>query len=286
MVEKISSFKLTGILISAGIILFIIAGIFITQSHISNEHDTSAIYFLPTQGLIHATSSEEILIQLFCYGDKDNPLLAEGLKTTPIQTDNENLVITESSIEPGITTKGVTLFTVFLTAEAGPKGHQTFSKIFLMDESGDTKAFNIGEIEIEIQEPIEGNAIDVREHLGVADLDASYWFTIKNGSAKPCIISDIDFGSLTPFINERIVTVNEMVVDATHVITMQPGDQLSISAAFTTNVGKDIYLISPKILYHLQDEQTQHTYPLPYGLLGLPVSGDKAQAIYEKYFQI
>jgi hypothetical protein len=315
MVEKIISFELTGILISAGImlvtgavivllywrvlkskkariissialILVLVAGIFITQSPIPKENDTSAIYFLPTQGLIHATPDEEISIQLFCYGDKENPLLAEGVKTTPIQTDNDNLVITESTIEPGITTKGMTIFTILLTAEVGSPGMQTFTKIFLMDESGKTKAFDIGEIEIETQEPNEGNAIEIRRHLGSAGLDGAYSFTINNGSNKPCIISDIDFGSLRPFIKEKIVAVNEMVVDATTVITLQPGDQLSISAKFNTDAGKDIYLISPKIRYHLQDEKTQYSYPLPYGLLGLPVSDDKTQEIYEKYFQI
>lgn len=278
--------KKARIISSIALILVLVVGVFITQSHIPNENDTSAIYFLPTQGLIHATPDEEISIQLFCYGDKANPLLTGGMNTSLIQTDNENLVITESTIEPGITNKGVTIFTIFLTAEAGPPGNQTFTKISLMDESGDTKTFDIGEIEIETQDSNEGSAIDIRSHLGSAGLDALYAFSIRNGSTKPCIISDIDFGSLSPFINEKIVTVNEMVVDATTVITLQPGEQLSIGAKFNTDAGKDIYLISPKIRYQLQDEQMQYTYPLPYGLLGLPVSDDKTQEIYDKYFQI
>lgn len=66
--EPIISYEPIGILISAGIMLVtgavLVVGVFITQSHIPNENDTSAIYFLPNQGLIHTTPGEEISIQI------------------------------------------------------------------------------------------------------------------------------------------------------------------------------------------------------------------------------
>jgi hypothetical protein len=266
-----------------GVLAIILVVGFIFQNFVLDGQHTSDIYFLPTQGQIFAIQGEEASIQLICFGDKENPFLAEGTNITPLQTDNKNINIVESTIEAGNTYKGLTVFTIFLDAEAVQPGNQSFSRIILKDLNGNEKTFEIGKINIDGQEPKEGSAIDIREHLGVASRGAQYSFSFKNGASKPCTITGIDFGGLTPYVQSVKVTVNDKQIDIQKDMTIQPGDVAYVEAKLKKTSEVDIYLISANLLYQIQGDSKEYCYTLPYGTIGLPDSEESFQTLAEKY---
>lgn len=255
---------------------------FWNHSYQPQKH-SSAIYFVETRGQIYVNQGEEMTVQLFCYGDKENPFLQEGLTMVPIQTDNENINIVESNIDTGSTYKGVTIFSIFFTVESGQPGSQEFTQVILTDGNGNEKTFEIGKVNIETVDPNPSNAIDIVNHLGGADYGAPYSFSFKNGASKPCTITGIDFGSLTSSVDKTEVTVNGNAVDTRNNIVIQPGDQVLVESTLNGIAKADIFLIAAKIRYRMLGDSTEYSYYLPYGTIGLPVSEESFQELSEKY---
>ena len=271
-----------------GLVLLIFGisfGVFLSQNLKPNPIDTSAIHFLPTQSQIYSSLGEEETIQLFCFGYKQNPLLKEGINVIPVQTDNENINVVESTIDAGSTYRGLTVFSIFLDIDTGQPGNQSFSQIILTDGNGNTKTFDIGDIAIAVQEPNNGKAIDIRSHLGSANRGAQYSFSFKNGASKPCTITGIDFGSLTPFVQSVKVTVNDKEIETKNPMVAQPGDLVDLEAKLKNSTQVDIYLVSAKLRYRIQGDPEEYSYFVPYGTIGLPDSDESFQELAERYLQ-
>jgi len=270
-----------------GLILLIFCityGIFLSQNLRPNPIDTSAIHFLPTQSQIYSALGEEETIQLFCFGYKQNPLLKEGINIIPVQTDNENINVVGSTIDAGSTYRDLTVFSIFLDIDTGQAGDQSFSQIILTDGNGNIKTFDIGNIAIEVQEPNNGKAIDIiRTHLGSANRGAPYSFSFRNGASKPCTITGIDFGSLTPYIQSIKVTVNDKEIDNQEIMVIQPGELVSVEANLKSTPEVDIYLASAKIRYRIQGDPEEYSYFVPYGTIGLPDTKESFQELAERY---
>lgn len=242
------------------------------------------IYFLPSQGLIHTVPGEEVPVMLFGATYQGGPIFGDQNQMTIARIDNSNLIVEESSIEPGIVHKNMTPFSICLEVVADEPGVQIITQVILLDENGKELYFDIGQIVIDTSDPNEGDAINVRNHAGGSDLFSPYSFTIINQSPKECVITAIDFASLSPFLNGVELLVDGEEVEYGKDILLGTGQQLGLSAKFKAYTGKKVFLVSPSILYHLQGENTQYIYDLPSGIVGIP-DAEAYKNIYEKYFQ-
>jgi len=242
------------------------------------------VYFMPTQGLIHTVPGEEVPVMLFGATDQDSLIFGDQNQMTTARIDNDNLIVEESIIEPGIVYKDMMPFSICLEVSADKPGIQTITQIILLDEYCKELYYDIGQIVIDTKDPNGGDAINVRNHAGGSDLLSPYSFTIKNQSQKECVITAIDFASLAPFLNGVEILVDGEKVENGKDISLGPGEQLDLRAKFKAYTNYKVFLVSPSITYHLQGEKAQYTYTFPSGIVGIP-NIETFEKIHEKYFK-
>ncbi len=280
-------FTCLGITLLISILLMInnlIENIQLEKAFEGDDATEPIIYFLPTQGLIHTAPGQEVAVMIFGAADNDSPIFGEQNQTAAVRIDNENLNVVESTIDSGKEYKGMSLFSICLEVSANEPGNQIIWQVILLNEKGEEMYFDIGHIVIDTSEPNEGEAIDLRRHTGGSDLQSPYNFVIKNKSTKACIINDIDFDILSPYLSGVEILVDGKKVENGKEILLRTEQHLELSAKFKGYTNNKVFLISPTVIYHLEGEQTQHAYSLPPGIVGIPDS-DSIEKIYEKYFQ-
>jgi hypothetical protein len=247
------------------------------------------IYFLPTQGQIHGEPGDEVPVDFLCFADTDNAMLNNPDNKLFVRTDNNNLAVVDYTVEAGTKYKGMRLYAIYLSLEADQEGTQTITQVVLEDEKGNIQEFDIGEVDICVEKPSTKPLLEISQHTGSASLGETYRFTLKNTAQQTCSITGIEFGKLTAFVEKLSVYQNGAKVNSDEEVVLHKGDELSVEAKFNTTAGKDVYYVSPKVLYTAKNDslnsKTKYSYSLPHGTLGLPVVKAKVKEIYEAYFQ-
>lgn len=248
------------------------------------KHNTSTVHFLQSQGEVHASPEELIPLDLFFYASGDNATLSDQENKPIVQIDNSALWVVDYSVEAGDAYKGMRLYAIHLSLQADQPGHQRITRVIVQSGTGKAKTYEVGEVNINIEKGASKNLLKIFEHTGTATLGAPYLFTLKNASRQNCTVTGIELGSLSSFVNNLRVMLNEKQVDVGKGIIVKPGGALSVEADFKTNVSKDIYYVSPKVLYQTQGGGTKFSYSPPHATFGMPVTEDKVVEIYEKFF--
>lgn len=315
MMETTISFQFTGFLVSVGIVLFTIAlALFIIKcksmtkklrilgvfgllffvvcgvgvfKHFGPDQQGTTAYFLPTQGEIHMEPGDVLPLNLYFYGDATNSIFANTINKPTVHVNNSDFTVQDDSFDVGSAYMDMRIYAIQLKLMATQLTTETITQVTVDNNRGTTWTYDIGQININVEKPPTQNLLEPVDHVGVGPLDGTYAFTLKNGSQKTCTVTEIDFGNLAQYIKDLRIYRNDKQVDIKAGIVMKPEDKLSVEADFKTNVGNDLYYISPKVLYETSNGQNgkiQLSYSLPYGTLGLNVADDKMKEIYEKYF--
>jgi len=80
------------------------------------------------------------------------------------------------------------------------------------------------------------------------------------------------------------VFIDNQQVDSKNTMSLKVGEKLTVKAKFKTDAGKDVYYVSPKVIYRIENTKIERHYSLPHALLGIPVSEERVKEIYDKYF--
>ncbi len=267
-----------------GLIVLIVSGIFLAQNLTSNKQEGSTIFFLPAQGQIHTSTEAEVPIDLLCFAATSKMDFANGGQELKVFIDNPNLEITEYTIEAGSQYKGMRLYAISLIVKANQLGKQIITQVTFEDKAGKTQKYSVGEIVVSVEEPSTEDILDISGHTAGAGLGETYEFSISNKTNQTCNVTGIDFGSLTPYLKTMSVYIDNNRVENEAAIILKTGDELTVKAEFKTDAGKDVYYVSPKMMYKIEGTNAVSFYTLPHALLGLPVSEDKVQEIYNNYF--
>lgn len=268
-----------------GLIILIVFGILFYLITTAKEQETSTIIVLKSQGQINTTPGTEVPIDILCFAGKSNSLFTNGDQLVSILTDNSNLEVTDFTIEAGTQYKSMRLYAISLTVKASQLGKQTIKDVVLKDDTGNAKSYYVGEIDISVEEPWTEDNLDISGHTAGADLSETYECSLINKTTQPCVVKRVDFGSLTPYLKGLSIYIDENQIDYNTDIILKTGDKLTVKAEFKTDAGKDVYYVSPKIVYEMENDKTELQYSLPHALLGIPVAENRVKEIYEKYFQ-
>lgn len=245
------------------------------------ETDSPTVFFLPVQGDVNVDADGECSLGLYFLADNPPFFAMDGQMMC--RTDNPSFSVSAIQVAKGDTFQGLTLYSLHLDAELESPDPGEIQSLTIQDSKGNTGTYDIGRISIHANKTAGQGQLQIVEHTGNASLGSPYLFTMENASESACLVEEVDFGSLGPYIQTIQIRHGGDKKAGGFPLMLGPGESFTVEADLRTDGGREIYLVSPRVSYRAGNGDAME-YRVPWGTLGIPVDGERLFRAWQRQF--